>query len=91
MSRRTGLCAAMIMAFVLSFVAASSELQHAHRLSGGEPGGASSELTDANKLDGDAPRTATGGIIHSILVSLTVLSFIGNAVFLVNVFFWQSK
>lgn len=36
------------------------------------------------------PRTATGGIINTIMISLTVVSFIGNALFLVYVF-WLSK
>lgn len=37
-----------------------------------------------------APRTATGGIINTIMVFLTIVSFIGNALFLVYVF-WLSK
>ena len=39
----------------------------------------------------EAPlRTATGGIINSILVFLSIVAFIGNGVFMVNVF-WFSK
>lgn len=32
------------------------------------------------------PRTATGGIINTLLVVLTILAFLGNAGFLVHVF-----
>lgn len=35
-------------------------------------------------------RTATGGIIHRLLVFLSMLSFTGNACFLIYVF-WLSK
>lgn len=41
---------------------------------------------------GDKPaiRTATGGLINKLLVALTVIAFIGNAWFLIYVF-WLSK
>ena len=74
----------MLVGLVLSLATASSELQHAHRLTDG------TELIDAEKDSVDSPRTATGGIIHTLLVTLTICSFIGNAIFLVNVF-WLSK
>lgn len=87
-SRRDGaLLAAVLVGLVLSLATASSELQHAHRLT---DGGANTELIDAEKDSVDSPRTATGGIIHTLLVTLTICSFIGNAIFLVNVF-WLSK
>lgn len=35
-------------------------------------------------------RTATGGIIHTIMGILTIVAFIGNAVFMIYVF-WLSK
>ncbi len=52
----------------------------------------------AGKEDGGDPviekpmnvRTATGGIIHRIMVFLTIVSFIGNGIFMINVF-WYSK
>lgn len=60
---------------------------------------AASLLDAANVADGAevdkgdseyAPRTATGGIINTIMVFLTIVSFVGNALFLVYVF-WLSK
>lgn len=46
---------------------------------------------EADKGDGEyAPRTATGGIINTLMVILTIVSFIGNFLFLVYVF-WLSK
>lgn len=51
-------------------------------------------VPDGSEVDkGDseyAPRTATGGIINTIMVFLTIVSFVGNALFLVYVF-WLSK
>ena len=35
-------------------------------------------------------RTATGGFVHTIMVFLTIVSFIGNGAFMVYVF-WLSK
>ena len=36
------------------------------------------------------PRTATSGIVHRLLVSLTMIAFVGNAAFMVFVF-WLTK
>jgi hypothetical protein len=36
------------------------------------------------------PRTATSGIVHRLLVFLTMIAFVGNAAFMVFVF-WMSK
>ena len=35
-------------------------------------------------------RTATGGLINNILIFFSILAFLGNAVFMVNVF-WMSR
>lgn len=35
-------------------------------------------------------RTATGGLIHNLLILLTMLAFAGNAIFIFSVF-WGSK
>jgi hypothetical protein len=49
---------------------------------------------NSNLIQGDDEpshiRTATGGIIYSLIVLLTVFAFIGNGAFLVYVF-WLSK
>lgn len=42
------------------------------------------------KIDSEERRTATGGIVNSIMIVLTVIAFIGNGLFLVYVF-WLSK
>lgn len=46
----------------------------------------------SNKGNDPTPivRTATGGFIHTIMVFLTIVSFIGNGAFMVYVF-WLSK
>ena len=47
--------------------------------------------TDANGNDGlPVSRTATGGIINTLLSFLTVIAFIGNGAFMVYTF-WLSK
>ena len=38
-----------------------------------------------------APRTATGGIINTLLVFLCFVAFLGNAIFLYHVFFGKEK
>ena len=54
----------------------------------GIPGGAGS---DYNENDGlPVSRTATGGIINTLLSFLTVLAFVGNGAFMVYAF-WLSK
>eukprot|EP01040_Poterioochromonas_malhamensis_P004191 gene4191-4486_t len=42
------------------------------------------------KIESEERRTATGGIVNSIMIVLTVIAFIGNGLFLVYVF-WLSK
>jgi len=37
------------------------------------------------------PRTATGGIINTVLVFLCFVAFLGNAAFLVHVFYFKEK
>jgi hypothetical protein len=37
------------------------------------------------------PRTATGGIINTVLVFLCFVAFLGNAIFLYHVFFGKEK
>jgi hypothetical protein len=56
----------------------------------------SDELRTASELSGkveepeeNSPRTATGGIINTLLCLLTVVAFLGNAAFLVYVFFYS--
>jgi hypothetical protein len=44
-------------------------------------------IPDAEETDEQSIRTATGGIIYTIMISLTVIAFIGNGAFLVYVFF----
>ena len=52
-------------------------------------------ITDINpgNIDNDGipiSRTATGGFVHTIMVFLTVVAFIGNGAFMIYVF-WLSK
>ncbi len=35
-------------------------------------------------------RTATGGFVREIMVYLTIIAFLGNGIFMINVF-WMSK
>lgn len=48
------------------------------------------EKGDDDEKSEHVPRTATGGVINTIMVFLTIVSFIGNGMFLVYVF-WLSK
>lgn len=45
-----------------------------------------------NALNDEIPvmRTATGGFVNTIMILLTILAFVGNAAFMVDVF-WLSK
>jgi len=45
----------------------------------------------AESLPPPAPRTATGGIINSLMIFLSFLAFLGNAVFLIHVFWLKEK
>ena len=57
----------------------------------GFPGGAVSPGSDYNENDGlPISRTATGGIINTLLSFLTVLAFLGTGAFMVYAF-WLSK
>ena len=57
----------------------------------GIPGGAVSSGSEYNENDGlPVSRTATGGIINTLLSFLTVLAFLGNGAFMVYAF-WLSK
>jgi hypothetical protein len=47
--------------------------------------------SDKENLPPPAPRTATGGIINTLMVALTFLAFFGNAAFLVHVFLLKEK
>ena len=54
----------------------------------------SSNKARGSKDDDDkdlAPRTATGGIINTLLVFLCFVAFLGNAIFLYHVFFGKEK
>ena len=48
----------------------------------------------SDSKDGEANnesiRTATGGLINNILILFSILAFLGNAIFMVNVF-WLSR
>lgn len=50
------------------------------------------ELIVATADDDEVPttRTATGGVINTIMVLLTIFAFIGNGAFLIDVF-WLSR
>ena len=37
------------------------------------------------------PRTATGGVINTLMIFLTILAFVGNAAFLVHVFWLKEN
>jgi len=53
----------------------------------------STEEKNIEKQEGEQTpivRTATGGFIHTIMVFLTIVSFIGNGAFMVYVF-WLSR
>ena len=57
----------------------------------GISGGTVSSGSDYNENDGlPVSRTATGGIINTLLSFLTVLAFLGNGAFMVYAF-WLSK
>jgi len=43
------------------------------------------------KLPPPAPRTATGGIINTLMIFLSFLAFLGNAGFLIHVFWLKEK
>jgi len=88
-SRAFGLHVVVLVCTLLVMIDGSSEL-HNHRREVQAPGMASTELLSADKDSESAPRTATGGVINTLLVLLTIVSFIGNAMFLVYVF-WLSK
>jgi hypothetical protein len=45
----------------------------------------------AETLPPPAPRTATGGIINTLMIFLSFLAFLGNAGFLVHVFWLKEK
>ena len=67
------------------------------RVVGAKAGGGEGALSKTEEMEkGDdeksehVPRTATGGVINTIMVFLTIVSFIGNGMFLVYVF-WLSK
>ena len=76
-------------ALVVLASSSSSEL-HSHRR-GNEAGQLEEEILGKEEYEGGgSPRTATGGLINTLLVLLTIVSFIGNALFLVSVF-WLSK
>ncbi len=45
----------------------------------------------AEKVTPPAPRTATGGIINTLMIFLTFMAFIGNAAFLVHVFWLKER
>ena len=51
-------------------------------------------LRASDSKDGEANnesiRTATGGLINNILILFSILAFLGNAIFMVNVF-WLSR
>jgi hypothetical protein len=47
--------------------------------------------SDKDNMPPPAPRTATGGIINTLMVALTFLAFFGNAAFLVHVFLLKEK
>ena len=47
-------------------------------------------VEDIENLGGPVSRTATGGFVNTIMVSLTVFAFLGNGAFMVYVF-WLSK
>jgi len=88
---RAAFVVVLLCCTLLVMIDGSSEL-HNHRREVQAPGMASSELlsTDKDSESESAPRTATGGVINTLLVLLTIVSFIGNAMFLVYVF-WLSK
>jgi len=48
------------------------------------------EGEDPEESSAETLRTATGGFVYILLVMLTMIAFVGNGAFLVNVF-WQSK
>ena len=47
-------------------------------------------LNEQTEVESLTIRTATGGIVHRILLFLTIVTFIGNAIFMVHVF-WLLK
>lgn len=47
------------------------------------------KTTEGTDEGQETPRRATGGTVHSLLVALTLLSFLGNGLFLVYVFFFS--
>jgi hypothetical protein len=47
------------------------------------------KVEDSEFAENESPRRATGGTVHSLLVGLTLLSFLGNGLFLVYVFFFS--
>jgi hypothetical protein len=52
------------------------------------------EITDDeynDQVEAPAPRTATGGAINTLMIVLTLAAFIGNAAFLVHVFWFNEK
>jgi hypothetical protein len=50
---------------------------------------AEQKVEDSEYAENESPRRATGGTVHSLLVGLTLLSFLGNGLFLVYVFFFS--
>jgi hypothetical protein len=53
---------------------------------------AKDSAADAEEVDPMPPlRTATGGPIHSILVLLCIVAFVGNGAFMIDVFWSKRK
>ena len=49
------------------------------------------EEVEEPEFDDRPPRTATGGVINTLLVALSFLAFGGNLLFLVHVFYLKEK
>ena len=43
------------------------------------------------KQEAPKPRTATGGVINTVMIFLTILAFVGNAAFLVYIFWLKEN
>jgi hypothetical protein len=50
----------------------------------------SMQFNNEEQVQSQNIRTATGGIIYTILVVLTIIAFVGNAAFMIDVF-WLSR
>jgi len=91
LSRRAALSLLVCAVTAALTLASSNELfNHRREVVSDTPGVASEELLSYKDSGDVTPRTATGGIINTLLVLLTIVSFIGNGIFLVYVF-WLSK